>query len=173
MYDAPNVILEKIEVTAEQKGLLNILWEKFGGHINNKGYKVLNPKVGLIWGDGIDYNGIALILNAVKTIGFSVENLVFGQGGGLLQKINRDTQRFAFKCSARLDKNGIWQDIYKDPIDKSKASKRGRLKLIKTEDGYKTVRLEEPGENVMELVYLNGELMKDYTFAEVRANSIK
>jgi nicotinamide phosphoribosyltransferase len=153
--------------------LLEILWDKFGGTINNNGYKVLNPKVGLIWGDGIDYVGIEKILIAVIKAGFCVSNLVFGMGGGLLQKINRDTQRFAFKCSARMDINGNWVDVYKEPYDKSKASKRGRLKLIKVEGEFKTVRIEEPGEDLLETVFLNGELIKEYTFDEVRANSEK
>lgn len=153
--------------------LLDLLWKKFGGTVNKKGYKVLNPKVGLIWGDGIDYDGIVKILIATMEAGFSVENLVVGMGGGLLQKINRDTQCFAFKASARMNENGEWIDVYKDPYDKSKASKRGRLKLIKENGEYKTVRIEEPGENLLRLVFLNGELWKEYTFDEVRENSNK
>ena len=98
---------------------------------------------------------------------WSVENMVFGQGGALLQKINRDTQRFAFKSSAQY-RDGQWFDIFKDPIDSSKRSKKGRLKLIKVEGEYQTVNLNEEGQDIMELVFRNGELLRDQTFGEVR-----
>ncbi len=171
--------------TLEDEGLLNILWRRFGGTINSKGYKVLHPKVGLIWGDGIDIDGITSILEAAKQIGFSAENLVFGMGGGLLQKINRDTQRFAFKSSAQM-RDGVWYDVYKDPIEGGKSSKRGQLVLVKDDDGnYQTLREteevsfnlchnsegghEEPYvlENEMKTVFINGEIVKEYNFSEV------
>ena len=166
---------KEIELTLEDEGLLNILYRRFGGTINSKGYKVLNPKVGLIWGDGIDIAGINRVLEAAKKIGFAAENLVFGMGGGLLQKINRDTQRFAFKSSAQM-RNGVWHDVYKDPIDGSKSSKRGRLVLLQNEEGeFVTSALIEGNEkgNLLETVYLNGELLIEYDFDEVRANSKK
>lgn len=152
------------------KKLLELVGESFGYETNEKGYKVLNPKVRIIWGDGIDYNGIEDILEMAWNYGWSAENLVFGMGGGLLQKINRDTQRCAFKSSAQK-RNGEWYDIFKDPIDSSKRSKRGQLKLIKEEGQFKTVRLEEDGDDLLQTVFLNGELVKDFTFDEVRANA--
>ena len=157
-------------VTVVRK-LLTIMKDRFGGEVNDSGYYVLNPKVRLIWGDGIDAQGIAEILEAMIDMNFATENIVFGMGGGLLQKVNRDTQRFAFKCSARQDENGDWQDVYKDPIDGSKASKRGRLKLIEIEGEYKTVRQEENGEDLLETVFENGEIIKTYKFDEVRQNT--
>lgn len=157
-------------VTVVRK-LLTIMKDRFGGEVNEAGYYVLNPKVRLIWGDGIDAQGIAEILEAMIDMNFATENIVFGMGGGLLQKVNRDTQRFAFKCSARQDENGVWQDVYKDPIDGSKASKRGRLKLIEIEGEYKTVRQEENGEDLLVTVFENGEIIKTYKFDEVRQNT--
>jgi nicotinamide phosphoribosyltransferase len=153
---------------------LNSLWETFGGTINTKGFKVINPKVRVLWGDGIEKDGVAKILNGAFQAGFSVENFAcFGMGGGLLQKVNRDTQRFAFKSSAQC-RNGVWYDVYKKPLDESKASKKGKLKLIINEAGeYETVKQDEKPEYQDQLVtvFENGELIQDYTFEEIRANA--
>lgn len=143
--------------------VIEILGKKFGYTINKKGYKILNPKVGIIWGDGIDYEGIRNVLEAIMKLGWSVENCVFGMGGGLLQKHNRDTQRFAFKCSAQF-RDGKWVDVYKDPIDGSKASKRGRLKLIRESARiYKTVDINyDCVENdVLKTVFENGQMINE------------
>lgn len=139
---------------------------------NSKGFEVLNPKTGLLWGDGIDSHGIHGLLTMLEYRNISAENMVLGMGGGLLQKINRDTQRFAFKSSYQK-RNGVGYDIFKDPIDGSKRSKRGKLALVKTDEGYKTIPLEALGaeENQLELVFKNGELVRDMTFEEIRANS--
>ncbi len=100
----------------------------FGHSVNNAGFKVLNPKVGVIQGDGCDPDMIEEVLAAMESAGWAASNIVFGMGGGLLQRLDRDTQRFAFKCCA-VQRNGEWQDVYKDPkSDPSKASKRGRLR---------------------------------------------
>lgn len=149
--------------------LLNILWTHFGGTVNTKGYRVINPKIRLLWGDGIDYRGISNILGAMLVNGWSVENIAcFGMGGGLLQKVNRDTQRSAFKCSAQLQ-DGEWVDIKKNPLDQSKKSKAGRLKLIKDADGeFRTVNLDELGTDLLVTVFENGEVVKEWTFDEVR-----
>lgn len=148
------------------KRLLDLLGKVFGYTINKKGYKILNPKVGIIWGDGIDIVGIEAILEMAINNRWSVENLVFGMGGGLLQKINRDTQHCAFKSSAQY-RNGEWFDIFKDPIDGSKKSKKGRLKLIKNGNGVKTVRIEDEGEDLLEVVFRNGELLRNQTFEDI------
>jgi len=153
--------------------VLNSLEEVFGTTINDKGFKVLNPKVGMLWGDGIDYQGIRGILYTMKSQGWAASNIVFGCGGGLLQKMNRDTQRFAFKCSAQK-RDGEWIDIFKKPLDMSKASKKGRLKLIRDgekEDGkFITVAHDEPGEDYLQTVFKNGSLIRDMTFNQCRGN---
>ena len=150
--------------------LLNILGREFGYTMNDKKFKVLNPKIGLLWGDGIDKEGIEDVLSVMKTNRWAAENIVFGMGGGLLQKINRDTQRFAFKSSAQ-QRGGEWFDIFKDPIEGGKSSKRGRLKLVKHGDVYETVPESAPGTDVLQTVFENGEIVKKYTFAEARANA--
>ena len=158
-----------VDVTLD---VLSRLQTCFGNSINTKGYKVLNPKVGCIWGDGIDLNGIAEILDAITRAGWSAENMVFGMGGGLLQKVNRDTQRFAFKSSYQ-EVHGVGRDIFKEPLDKSKTSKRGRLKLCK--DGLGFITTQE-GENNhpdnLQTVFKNGKIIKHYSWEEVRANAV-
>lgn len=154
--------------------IANALWAKIGGTINSKGYKVLDPHVGMIWGDGIDLHGIELILQAIEEAGFSTENVVFGMGGSLLQKINRDTQRFAFKSSAQK-RNGEWYDVYKKPLDESKASKKGRLALIRDNTGRFNTVLEHAAkmqryDNHLVTVFENGNVMKEYSFEELREN---
>lgn len=149
---------------------LRILENKLGMTKNSKGYKVLPPYFGLIQGDGINDESLPEILDAVVSRGYSASNLAFGMGGGLLQQVNRDTQKFAFKCSAAL-KDGIWVDVAKDPAtDSGKRSKKGRLALILENGEYKTVRGPHPNDLLVP-VFENGKVLKTYTLDEVRANS--
>lgn len=156
--------------------IVNRLWRDFPGEKNSKGYRVLDPHVRVLYGDGIDKKDMNAICMALINKGFSVENMVFGMGGGLLQKVNRDTQRFAFKSSAQK-RGGAWYDVYKNPLDRSKASKRGRLKLFKRLNGeYETVREEvlpddHVAEELLRKVFQDGVITKHYTFDEVRKNA--
>ncbi len=115
-------------------------------------------------------DNIENILASLKLNGYSALASVFGCGGYLLQKLNRDSQRQAFKNSAQR-RNGEWIDIRKNPLDSTKISKAGRLKLIKSDDGYKTVRKEDIGADIMEDVFLNGWLVRDMDFQSVRKNA--
>ncbi len=145
--------------------LSKLLWAGFGGTVNAFGYKTLDSHVRLLWGDGINKDGIDKILTACADAGFAAENYVFGMGGGLLQKINRDTQRFAFKCSAQ-QRNGAWFNVQKSPLDKSKASKAGRMSLVKIGGEFATV--PEANNDLLELVFENGKIVRDYTMDEIR-----
>ena len=152
--------------------VLNGLYDVFGGTKNDKGYIELNSKVGMLWGDGLDYDGIRSILFTMRNNGYSTNNIVFGMGGGLLQKINRDVQRFAFKSSAQC-RNGVWHDIFKQPLDSSKKSKKGILALVKDDAGnYNTVQTLDINDknNVMQTVFENGVITKEYSFEDVRRN---
>lgn len=155
--------------------LIKMLWDGFGGTTNSKGYKVLHDQVRVLWGDGIGPVGIEAILETLKINGFSAENMVFGMGGGLLQRdLNRDTQRFAFKSSAQC-RDGVWHDIQKDPLDSSKKSKAGRLKLIRTTDdsGWQTVRIEDDSQDELVTVFENGEMVVEYTLDQVREQAAR
>lgn len=146
---------------------LDILSKHFGFERNSKGYKVLN-NVRVLQGDGIDYDTIKNILGHAADADYSADNLVFGQGGGLLQIVNRDDQKFAMKCSAALV-DGMWIDVYKDPItDPGKTSKKGRLKTILDDGVITTVRNEEPGNSLLEMVFLDGEVTRFQSFDRIR-----
>lgn len=155
------------------------LAQKFGTTKNSKGYMVLNH-VRIIQGDGINETTIKDILTSLKLHGFSASNVAFGMGGALLQRHDRDTQRFAFKTSY-LKVDGEDVDVYKDPItDPGKRSKRGQLTLIQNNDQFKTVRIEEVAEYettgwkvALVPVFNNGVVLKKYTWEEVCENSMK
>ena len=159
---------------------LNSLAKSYGYKVNGKGYKVLHPSVRVIQGDGIDAKELENVLIKVKDVGFSAENVAFGSGGGLLQKVNRDDAKFAMKCSA-IEVDGEFREVFKDPAtDSSKKSKKGRLALYKTIGGeYFTLRqdankyeLEPVGAiGVLETVYKNGVLYRNQTFDEIRKNT--
>jgi nicotinamide phosphoribosyltransferase len=109
--------------------VLDILGEKFGCETNAKGYRVLNPKVRVIQGDGVNFWTIQDLLTAMNRAGWSADNISFGMGGALLQQLNRDTQKFAFKTSS-VTLNGEEREVFKDPVEgHDKMSKRGRLAL--------------------------------------------
>jgi nicotinamide phosphoribosyltransferase len=174
--------------------LLDILYSKFEGHVNEKGFKVLDKHVRLIQGDGVNMQSIKDIVNLLEQIGFATDNLVFGSGGkssfislpianyifsgGLLQKFDRDTMKFAIKCSyvEITDIGGL--SVAKDPItDQGKRNKPGRLKLVKDNDGnYRTlssithIEEYENGEDQLVTVYENGQLLCEYSLDTIRAN---
>ncbi len=162
----PLIVLPKI---------LKILGKKFGLRENNKGFKVLNPKVRVIQGDGIDAESMVRILDKLHQKGWSTDNIAFGSGGGLLQKLNRDDAKFAFKCSSVIV-DGVERDVFKDPItDSGKTSKSGRLSLVKvtgpTGYSYRTIKQKEKDPVVHDnlvTVFENGHITKEYDFLDIR-----
>lgn len=143
---------------------------KFGYRLNGRGFRVLPECIRLIQGDGVSPETIAAILNRVWELGYSAENVTFGMGGELLQKVNRDTLRFAMKASS-VEVGGRWRDAYKDPItDPGKRSKRGRLALVKRDGHIQTIPEREAleGENLLVTVFRNGDLLRAWNFDEVR-----
>jgi len=152
--------------------VLDLLEEYFGCSLNTKGYKELPEQIGILWGDGIDYMGIRNILHAMQENYWAASNIVFGMGGGLLQKVDRDTQRFAFKCSAQK-RNGEWYNIFKSPLDKSKESKKGKLFLYMDDSNkyFTNNKCDCLLENHLKTVFRNGELKKEYMFSDVRRNA--
>ena len=150
--------------------VLQILGDRIGADTNGKGFRVLHPKVRVIQGDGITPTLVDEILTAIQRHGWSADNVSFGSGGGLLQRVHRDTHSIAFKCSA-VERDGVWRDVLKDPVtDSSKRSKAGRLALVRTSDGFRTVRLDELGDRTNELrpVFRNGQMLDRTTLSAVR-----
>ena len=137
--------------------------DTFGYTVNSKGYKVLHPSVRIIQGDEINsHEDIRRVLNWMEANKWSAENVAFGMGGGLLQKPNRDTLKFAMKMSA-IKINGKWIEVYKAPEGAEwKKSKKGLLTLIWTKDGYQTVNkltdVYDHGQEVLKLKFSNGEV---------------
>lgn len=176
---------------------LQILIEKFGATETSTGHKVLPPYIRLIQGDGVNYQTIPEILQVLADNGIAAENVAFGSGGALLQKLDRDTFKCAFKCS-EIVVNGESRPVFKDPIsDPGKASKKGRLTLQKLdfeipEGGlYKSSKESgvaggegayhvhgdwvtvaegkgEPEKDVLIEVFRNGDLLVDHKFDDIR-----
>ena len=161
--------------TPEYKGSLELLWDAFGGTVNNKGYRVLDLHVGLIYGDGMYYERFETILVRMKQQGFASSNLVIGVGGLLLQNHNRDELAFSIKATRIVRRHGEKVEIYKDPAtDPSKKSKRGLMTLVRQADGGYITKdqvgntEEESGE--LREVFRDGKCILQYTLDEVRAN---
>jgi nicotinamide phosphoribosyltransferase len=165
--------------------VIKLLWEKFGGTHNSKGFKILNPKVRVIQGDGVNRHSISAILEHVMAAGFSVENLVFGMGGQLLQGPMRDDQSWAMKTNAvhfrARDPNEElagalpWHDVQKKPkTDPTKASKAGRQAVVFYEGNYHSVREDALGigshgtHNFLETVWDSGKTIRTTNFIECR-----
>lgn len=151
---------------------LNLLSEGFGSHLTDKGYKVFDANIGLLWGDGLNYQKIRDILFAMKSAGWAAQNIIFGMGGGLHSSVNRDTQRNAFKCSAQL-RNGVWQDIFKNPLDSSKKSKTGRFKLINNGKSFQTVPINADGKDYLQTVFKDGKLFVDDDFQNIKKRALR
>uniref|UniRef100_A0A915PPA3 Nicotinamide phosphoribosyltransferase n=1 Tax=Setaria digitata TaxID=48799 RepID=A0A915PPA3_9BILA len=151
--------------------VLNLLAEKFPTVTNSKGYRLLPSYLRVMQGDGICYESIGKILDAVTRNKWSADNIVFGTGGALLQKLDRDTQKCAFKCS-HVVINGESRDVWKSPTtDAGKQSKQGRLTLERREDG-SLVTIEkgqgDASKDVLVTVFENGRLLVDYSLEEIR-----
>jgi nicotinamide phosphoribosyltransferase len=150
------------------------LWEAFGGTVNAKGFRVLDPHIRVIQGDGMTPATIARLIDRLIAEGFAIDNIAFGMGGGLLQLVNRDTLRFAMKANAMRDNKGIWHDVAKAPAtDPGKASKAGRQAVVR-EDGRLVARRQgavTEAEDLMVPVWRNGELLVRHSFDAVRARA--
>lgn len=164
-----------IVTTQEYVGAYQVLWDIFGGTINEKGYKVLNPKVGIIYGDSITLERQKEIYKRLEERGFAATNLVLGVGSYTYQYKSRDSLGFAMKATW-CQVNGEGREIFKDPRtdDGTKKSLKGLICVAPTPDGsYEAIdqcpkSQEELGE--LQTVYENGVLIKDWTLEEIRRN---
>mmetsp|Transcript_22958 Transcript_22958/g.53595 ORF Transcript_22958/g.53595 Transcript_22958/m.53595 type:complete len:583 (-) Transcript_22958:382-2130(-) len=150
----------------------------FGVTTNGKGYKVING-AGCIQGDGINYGTVKKILDAVQKEKFSVQNVAFGMGGGLLQKVNRDTMSFATKLCYIEYKDGTVRDVMKTPkSDTGKTSLPGALTVVRVDGGPPTVwprgQAPEGSVPVFRTVYDNGPVegcWEDFSVLKERVES--
>jgi nicotinamide phosphoribosyltransferase len=151
--------------------LIEMLLQLYGYTINKKGFKVLPDCIRVLQGDGITIETINEICLALRAKGISVENIVFGMGGGLLQHCDRDWLKFAQKTTAMLvdDK---WIPLQKDPItDPGKQSKKGRVETVLRDGEYTSINFEDrrvTDVEVMQRVFFNGALENEVTAPEIR-----
>jgi nicotinamide phosphoribosyltransferase len=154
---------------------IEILASKFGCEENGKGYRVLPHCIRVLQGDGVNERSIDAILCNLAARGFSAENIVFGMGGEILQTVNRDTMKFAMKASAIRFGTPEWKPVYKDPItDPGKASKKGRLAVVVRDGKVATIQEGELGaseENLLDEVYVDGAIVREQSFADIRARA--
>lgn len=158
---------------AERKGVVQLLWDTFGGTTNAKGYKELDPHIGAIYGDSITIQRATDICERLKQNGFASTNVVLGIGSFTYQYNTRDTFGFAMKATYG-EVSGEGREIYKDPItdDGTKKSAKGLLKIDRDGDSFKMtdqVSWEEEKTGELKEVYRDGKLLVDLTLAEIRA----
>ena len=165
------------KITNEDLGSLHILYKHFGGSKNSKGYFVLDSHIGLLFGEGFDRTKMEEVLTTIAIAGFSTENVVFGVGAYIYSvNVTRDSFGFAFK-SQMVVVEGEERMIYKNPKgDSSKRSLRGGVAVMDWK-GMKTTyqdlsfkelkEIDESGEDLLKLVYLDGERKLHTDFEEI------
>ena len=162
--------------TCESVGLIESLWVIFGGKVNSKGYKVLDPHIGAIYGDSITLDRAEEIFKQLKAKGFASSNIVYGVGSYTYQMNTRDTFGFAVKSTYSIV-NGEERFLFKDPKtdDGTKRSQRGMVAVL--ENGTKFVDglgysdiAKYYGKDELISVFVNGELTTHTTLDEIRAN---
>lgn len=163
--------------TFQQKGVVELLWDVFGGTINEQGYKVLDSHIGVIYGDGIGLHNLSTICERLKAKGFASTNWVAGFGSYGYQYNTRDTFGFAMKATYG-EVNGAGREIFKDPItdDGTKKSAKGLLCVVESIDnGKQKFQLvdqipdwEHENKGALTTVFKDGTLIKETTLEEIR-----
>lgn len=160
------------ENSPARKGAVECLWEIFGGTTTEKGYRLLDSHVGLIYGDSITLARAEAILSGLKAKGFASGNVVFGVGSYTYQHVTRDTFGFAVK-STYGEVNGVGREIFKDPVtdDGVKKSARGRICVTNIDGVYCLVDRQgsiDPADCCLREVFRDGKLLVDDTIAAIR-----
>lgn len=159
------------EGSPEYKGSIQVLWEIFGGAVTDKGYKLLDEHIGLIYGDSITLERQEAILSGLMEKGFASANVVLGIGSYTYNYSTRDTFGSAVKATmTKVD--GEYIEIYKDPATaQGKKSAKGWLKVEKVDGEFvlkDCVTAEEVKEGELKLVFLNGNLFNETSLSEIR-----
>lgn len=160
--------------TCEFKGAVECLWDTFGGTVNELGYRTLNQRVGLIYGDSITPQRAEEILKRLAAKGFASDNIVFGIGSYTFQYQTRDTLGFAMKATY-VEIGSKCLPIFKDPKTDSgtKRSAKGLLAVQWANDTYvlknNVSKEEEENDNLLDMVFLDGNILEEYTFQYVRS----
>lgn len=159
--------------TPQHKGVVELLWETFGGTVTEQGYKVLDPHIGAIYGESITLDMCENMCKRLAAKGFASTNIVFGIGSFTYQYITRDTLGYAMKSTLTVC-DGKEIHIFKDPItdDGVKKSAKGRV-VVERIDGQLTYvdelsLFENFDGDLLKVVYRNGNLFRTHTLAEIR-----
>lgn len=162
----------------EYKGAIECMWETFGGTITEKGFKLLDGHIGLIYGDSITIERQLAILEGLKQKGFASYNVVLGIGSYTYEYVTRDTFGFAMKATYG-EVNGVGRDIFKSPKtdDGTKKSAKGLMQIYRDPSTGKLVlkdqcTWEEEGKGELKTVFRDGKLLVDWTLADIR-NAIR
>jgi len=162
-----------------EKGVIELLWDIFGGNVNSKGFKVLDPHIGAIYGDSITFERAEAICQGLKAKDFATTNIVLGIGSYNYQYVTRDTFGFAMKATwACVADKGM--DLFKDPVTDSgsKRSAKGRLAVVQgppSQPGYcdgplvliNSATAEDEARSLYRPVWENSKFVKRHTFREI------
>jgi nicotinamide phosphoribosyltransferase len=170
-------------LSSEEKGVIELLWDIFGGTVNEQGYKVLDPHIGAIYGDSITLDRQLEIYKRLEAKGFAATNIVLGVGSFTYQMNTRDTFGFAAKgawfevkelvygdenSEAYYKKTGY--DIYKDPItdDGTKKSLKGLICVTEDQEVLTQCTWEQEGQGILQTIYEEGRFDNQISLTEVR-----
>ena len=169
--------VEEFTPSLQDLGLIEALWNIFGGTVTEQGYKVLDTHIGAIYGDGITLERAEQIVKQLARKGFASTNIVLGLGSFTYQHVTRDTHGFAMKAT-HMTVNGKESMLFKDPKtdDGTKRSLRGRVAVVKVDgkltfvDGLDTHSYNANFANIdqLEVVFENGELVREQSLGEIR-----
>lgn len=168
---------DSMEGSPEERGVIQLLWDVFGGTVNDKGFKELDPHIGAIYGDSITLERADIICKKLQAKGFASTNIVFGVGSFTYQYNTRDTFGFAMKATyGEVDGEG--RELFKDPItdDGLKKSAKGLLKVQDLEGVpclVDQVNWVKENSGLLETVFIDGELTKEFTLKEIREKIAK
>ena len=152
--------------------VIEALMAKFGYSTTAQGYRLLHEKVRVIQGDGVNRHSIVDIMQAMMQRGLAIGNIAFGMGGGLLQKLDRDSFGYAMKASA-LYRNGVWYDVFKDPVtaNGSKTSRKGIQEAMRSDSGSLVARPAAnipKGADALVPVFRDGRILVLHRFEDIR-----
>ena len=164
--------VKEVTLTSQQKGAVQCLWDIFGGTTNERGYKTLDPHVGLIYGDSITPERCEDILCRLFKKGFASDNVVYGIGSFSFTFVSRDTLGFAMKTTYISGKDG-GVEIFKDPVtdNVTKKSAKGLLMVTKENGKYvltDQVTYQETNTGYLQPVFSDGKILVDCSFEEIR-----
>lgn len=169
-----NPLVTVDSLTIEDMGSVEVLWDLFGGTVNSKGYRQLDPHIGLIYGDSITLDRCKQICEGLKLKGFASTNMVYGIGSFTYQYNTRDTFGFAMKATAGVV-DGELVDIYKNPKtdDGTKKSARGLLRVNEDYTLSEGVTIQESSRGLLKTVFVDGQIVNTYSLSEIRSRLLE